>query len=140
MLSIWLLGAVALSVLAMGGLTAWNLRQGFSAYLHARDLERLDAFVALVADRLAQADASTTALPDMNALLRGLAVRVGDRVPAPPLSAPPRAMPGEPPGKPPGEPPRKPPANRRATRARVARPRSRRRPGRRARKTASARA
>ena len=79
-LSFWLLGAVALSVLAMGGLTAWNLRQGFGAYLQARDLERLDAFVALVADRLAQADASTADAappPDMRALLRELAMREG---------------------------------------------------------------
>ena len=45
-LSFWLLGAVALSVLSLGGLTAWHLRQGFSAYLQARDIERLDKFAA----------------------------------------------------------------------------------------------
>lgn len=53
-LSLWLLGAVALSVLAMGGLTAWNLRQGFSAYLQARDVERLDLLVQVLVQDIEQ--------------------------------------------------------------------------------------
>ncbi|MBE0620853.1 MAG: HAMP domain-containing protein [Burkholderiales bacterium] len=100
-LSFWLLGAVALSVLAMGGLSAWNLRQGFNAYLQARDLERLDAFVALVADRLAQADGSTADAappPDMGALLRELEMRLGVPAPAQPRRVPPDGLPGGPPG------------------------------------------
>ena len=32
-LSFWLLAAVGVSVLAMGAVTAWHLRQGFGAYL-----------------------------------------------------------------------------------------------------------
>ena len=49
-LSLWLLAAVGASVLAMGGVSAWNLREGFSSYLQARDLERLDKFVLIVTD------------------------------------------------------------------------------------------
>ncbi len=116
-LSFWLLGAVALSVLAMGGLTAWNLRQGFGAYLQARDLERLDKFAVLVTSRLAQAGASTqmpSGPPDMPALLRELAALEGvaptDR---PDRPGPPGRPPGDTPGGPahdagPGPPPPRP--------------------------------
>ncbi len=77
-LSFWLLGAVALSVLSMGGLTAWHLRHGFSAYLQARDVERLDKFASLVSSRFAE-QVGTDALgaPDMPALLRELAREEG---------------------------------------------------------------
>ncbi len=102
-LSFWLLGAVALSVLAMGGLTAWNLREGFGAYLQARDLERLDRFAALVADRMAQDGASTAVPsppPEMRALLRDLATLEGRPPPdrPAPLDRPPHFPPDEPPG------------------------------------------
>ena len=85
-LSFWLLGAVALTVLSMGGLTAWHLREGFSAYLQTRDLERLDRFAALVTARLsaqASQDASHAkafTAPDMRALLRTLAEEEGTAV------------------------------------------------------------
>ena len=79
-LSAWLLGAVAISVLAMGSFTSWHLSQGFTAYLQARDLERFDRFVALVAQRL-PADARTPSGElvgtDMPALLREMAVGEG---------------------------------------------------------------
>lgn len=103
-LSFWLLGAVALSVLAMGGLTAWNLRQGFSTYLQARDLERFDKFVGLVAARLAQ-DAQpvgSMARPDMPGLLRELALLEGSSAPMRPLRQPDS---GRPPLSPNGSPP-----------------------------------
>jgi hypothetical protein len=58
-LSFWLIGAVALSVLAMGGIAAWNLRQGFSTYLQTRDFERLEAFVKLLSTHLQQSDRSS---------------------------------------------------------------------------------
>jgi hypothetical protein len=51
-LSFWRIGAVALSVLAMGCVAAWNLRQGFSTYLQTRDFKRLDAFVKLLSTHL----------------------------------------------------------------------------------------
>ena len=81
-LSFWLLGAVALSVLAMGGLTAWNLREGFSAYLQARDLDRFGRFVTLVETRLASrpsdlSDPASAEPPDMRGLLRELAILEG---------------------------------------------------------------
>ena len=106
-LSFWLLGAVALSLLAMGGLTAWNLRQGFSAYLQARDLERFDKFVGLVTARLTQeqvqeqvqapgnAPGESLPRPDMPALLRELAALEG--------AAPPPQQPPERPMRPPPE-------------------------------------
>lgn len=86
-LSAWLIGAVAISVLALGGFTSWNLSQGFTAYLRARDLERLDKFVALVAQRMAEQPSSVdgnTSAPDMSELLREMAIGEGLRTPPPP--------------------------------------------------------
>ena len=75
-LSFWLLGAVALSTLAVGGLTAWNLREGFTAYLQARDMERFDKLARLLGSSLAQG-VDATARPrvrlDMPSLLAQLA-------------------------------------------------------------------
>lgn len=87
-LALWLLATVGVSVLAMGGVTAWNLREGFSAYLQARDIERLDKFVELIVLRLDQAG-STEGLPepgslDMPSLLRELQRLDGTLVDAPP--------------------------------------------------------
>ncbi|MDT9000708.1 ATP-binding protein [Paucibacter sp. APW11] len=48
-ISALLLGTVALAVVAMGGLVAWNLRSGFSEYLRAQDAQFLDR-VMLVAE------------------------------------------------------------------------------------------
>ena len=48
-LSLLLLSAVLLAVLAMGAVTAWNLKSGFADYLEARDVERLEREVALQA-------------------------------------------------------------------------------------------
>lgn len=82
-LSFRLLGAVALTVLSMGGLTAWHLCEGFSAYLQTRDLEPLDRFTALVTARLSAQAASDAAsgrsftVPDRRVLLRILAEEEG---------------------------------------------------------------
>ena len=46
-----LLSAVLLTVLCMGALNAWNLRNGFSDFLASRDVERLEKFAALVSAR-----------------------------------------------------------------------------------------
>lgn len=86
-LSAWLIGAVAISVLVLGGFTSWHLSQGFTAYLQARDVERLDKFVVLVAQRFAEnagAPGSEPQAPDMPALLRELAINEGIRTPPPP--------------------------------------------------------
>ncbi|WP_313950711.1 hypothetical protein [Accumulibacter sp.] len=50
-----LLSAVLLAVLAMGAVTAWNLKNGFSDYLEARDIEQLEQFAALVTGTAEQA-------------------------------------------------------------------------------------
>ncbi|MEY2953980.1 MAG: hypothetical protein RLZZ401_2067 [Pseudomonadota bacterium] len=47
-LSLLLIGAVVLSVAAVGGVVLLNLRSGFSEYLQARDDVQLDRFVQLV--------------------------------------------------------------------------------------------
>jgi len=54
-LSLLLLTAVLLAVLSMGGLMAWNLRNGFSDYLAVRDAERVDRFVEFLAQKVEQA-------------------------------------------------------------------------------------
>ncbi len=50
-----LLSAVLIAVLAMGALSAWNLRNGFSDYLATRDVERLEQFAQLVSDNAERA-------------------------------------------------------------------------------------
>lgn len=74
----WLLGAVALSLTGLGVMTAWNLREGFSTYLQARDVESLERFVAIVANRLQDDDGRLAKdPPDMRAMLHELAVSEG---------------------------------------------------------------
>lgn len=50
-----LLSAVLLTVLCMGALNAWNLRNGFSEFLVSRDTERLENFANLVGARAEKA-------------------------------------------------------------------------------------
>ena len=50
-----LLSSVLIAVLAMGALNAWNLRNGFSDFLATRDVERLEQFALLVAEKVEQA-------------------------------------------------------------------------------------
>ena len=50
-----LIAAVLTAVFAMGALSAWNLRNGFSDYLATRDVERLEQFALLVAENAEQA-------------------------------------------------------------------------------------
>jgi two-component system sensor histidine kinase BaeS len=109
-LSFWLIGIAITSVLAMGAFTAWNLREGFSAYLQARDNERLAVFVDLAAKRFKQTSMQGLApieQPDMRGLLRELAVLDGipQNTDGPP--------PGEKSGPPPPERPREGPPPRR---------------------------
>ena len=107
-LSFWLLGAVALSTLTMGGLTAWNLRQGFTAYLQARDMERFDKLARLLGTSLAASGDSLSAPPeqvDMPALLDRLAELDGVSPPPRPEFTEQSGQPRRPPqgmGPPPG--------------------------------------
>ena len=50
-----LLSVVLMAVLAMGALSAWNLRNGFSDYLATRDVERLEQFALFVSEKAEQA-------------------------------------------------------------------------------------
>jgi two-component system, OmpR family, sensor histidine kinase BaeS len=56
-LSALLVATTLLTVLAMGGLVAWNLKRGFSDYLDARELDRLKRFAEVLEGRLAGAGA-----------------------------------------------------------------------------------
>lgn len=86
-LSLWLLAAVGTTVLAMGGVSAWHLGQGFGTYLQARDLEKLDKFVLVVADSVREAG-DITVLRErrvtMPMLLTTLARQEGDTRPGRP--------------------------------------------------------
>ena len=55
-LSLLLVLAVALSVAAMGGVMALNLRRGFAGYLLSRDVEQLDKLVEILGRQLAAQD------------------------------------------------------------------------------------
>lgn len=66
-----LLSAVLTAVLAMGALSAWNLRNGFSDYLATRDVERLEQFAFLVSENAERAggldalEASGRGMPEL---------------------------------------------------------------------------
>jgi two-component system, OmpR family, sensor histidine kinase BaeS len=77
-LSLALVGAVGLSVLAMGGVTAWQLRSGFSAYLQQRDLERLDTFESVVREAL-EREGGVEALRERRLTMRQLMRQLGQR-------------------------------------------------------------
>ena len=82
-----LLSAVLLTVLCMGALNAWNLRNGFSDFLASRDVERLESFAALVSTRAEAAgglDALAAQGVDLRMLLREFGQTQG-AVPRPPL-------------------------------------------------------
>lgn len=101
-LSLLLLTAVLLAVLSMGGLMAWNLRNGFSDYLAARDTERIDRFAEFLARKAEQAG-GIGALQDSGVhtreLLDEFSGRQGwrpSRPPPPPPHDPRANMPGPP--------------------------------------------
>lgn len=70
-LSLLLVSAVLLAVLAMAGVMAWNLRNGFADYLAARDIERLEQFAALVTE-MAEKAGGAEALRDQGLGMRDL--------------------------------------------------------------------
>jgi two-component system, OmpR family, sensor histidine kinase BaeS len=53
--SLLLISAILLTVLLMGALNAWNLRNGFSEFLATRDIDRLEQFATLVSQNAEQA-------------------------------------------------------------------------------------
>jgi two-component system sensor histidine kinase BaeS len=105
--SLLLVSVVAVAMLAVVGLLAWNLRSGFDDYLKAGDADALERFADLVGRRCAElggATALTDGRIDGSALLRTLAVvGAGPTPPSSPTDQ--RGPPGPrpPPGPPPGE-------------------------------------
>lgn len=101
-LSLLLLTAVLLAVLAMGAVTAWNLKSGFADYLAARDVERLEQFAALVSEAAEEAGGveALQRTRDMRSLLDEFAQRQGLRPARAPAEGP------GPPGPRRGGPPR----------------------------------
>ncbi|WP_442777311.1 ATP-binding protein [Sphaerotilus montanus] len=55
-LSLTLLAFAGVAVLALGGLTAWHLRNGFGEYLASRDVLHFERFVGILESRLARDD------------------------------------------------------------------------------------
>jgi two-component system sensor histidine kinase BaeS len=106
---------VLLAVVVIGFATSWNLRQGFSDYLVARDSETLDSFVAIAAKKIEQGgglDAFRQRPELMRVLLNELAAAetLNEPAPAPRASSaadlPPEfLLGGFPPGPPGGPPP-----------------------------------
>ncbi len=103
-----LLSAVLLTVLCMGALNAWSLRNGFSDFLASRDAERLEEFASLVSTRAEQAGGLDRLLAqgvDLHVLLREFGKTQGalpKRPMLPPLAdAEPRGLFAPPPQHPP---------------------------------------
>jgi two-component system sensor histidine kinase BaeS len=82
-LSLTLLAFTGLAVLALGGLTAWNLRMGFGNYLAARDVVQLERFVGVV-EAAAAHSGGLPALQQGRLDMRALMDELGPRPPGPP--------------------------------------------------------
>jgi two-component system, OmpR family, sensor histidine kinase BaeS len=94
-----LIGAVCLTTLAMGALTAWQLRSGFTGYLQKRELDRLDAFVSVTKQALEReggVESLRTRTLTMRQLMRELALREQGPLPdarhPPPQPPPPHSF------------------------------------------------
>lgn len=70
-LSLTLLAFAGVAVLALGGLTAWHLRNGFGDYLASRDVLHFERFVGILESRLAR-DGGLSALREGRLGLDGL--------------------------------------------------------------------
>lgn len=72
-LSLLMLSLVLLAVLALGGLTAWNLRHGFGQYLAAREVVQLELFRDFLEAQLDRRELPRVRVQDlsMHALLNG---------------------------------------------------------------------
>ena len=88
-LSLLLAAAVVLAVLAVGGVSLWNLRNGFADYLRLRDEEQLTRFVTLL-ERRAATDPSMAWLRGNREAQRAVLDELHGR--------PPRLRPAGPPG------------------------------------------
>ncbi len=82
-LSLLLAGAVVVAVLAIGGLSAWGLRSGFSDYLRQRDEAQFTRLVTLIEERAA-ADPSMAWLRHDRRAMQDLMDQLHGRELAPP--------------------------------------------------------
>jgi two-component system sensor histidine kinase BaeS len=98
-LSLLLLGAVVLAIVAVGGVVFWNLRAGFSDYLKARDEQELDQLMVLV-ERRAERDPSMDWLRGSRAAMQDLMDDFHRNTGTHPDGPPPEE---EPPPRPPAE-------------------------------------
>ncbi len=106
-LSLLLTAAVVLAVLAVGGLSLWNLRSGFGDYLRLRDEDQLARLVQLL-ERRAAADPSMNWLRGNRDAQRDLVDELIGRPPQPRADEPGEGPPGRrppPPGMEIGRPP-----------------------------------
>ena len=81
-LSFVLIGTVLLSVVVMGGLSAWQLHSGFERYLQQQDLKRLEDFAQFVSQQADAAGGLDAVAGNQQAVLRlmdGFAEHLGIR-------------------------------------------------------------
>ena len=91
-LSLALLAFAAMAVLALGGLTAWNLRDGFGNYLAHREVQHLERLVALI-QTIAMREGGLDTLQQGRLDLRSLFRELDGREPGAPPSPDPRRPP-----------------------------------------------
>jgi two-component system sensor histidine kinase BaeS len=93
-----LVAGVLLAVTVLGGVTAWNLREGFRAYLRAEDDNWLDRFAQLASDTVAQRGLSAITGPagTLHPLFDALAPADHPRKPGPDAEPPPGGPAGAP--------------------------------------------
>jgi two-component system, OmpR family, sensor histidine kinase BaeS len=77
-LSLTLMAFTGVAVLALGGLTAWHLRNGFGDYLAAREVQHFERFVGFLEARLAR-EGGVAALQAGRLELRELLSELGPR-------------------------------------------------------------
>lgn len=94
-LALLLVTAVLLAVTLLGGMVAWNLREGFSDYLRAQDEAWLERFAALAGHEVEQHGLAALSGP-REVLGPLLQAATPDGAGAEPLPAPPRGQPPRP--------------------------------------------
>ena len=96
-LSLTLLAFTGVAVLALGGLTAWHLRNGFGEYLAVRDVQHFERLVGILEARLSREGGTSELMAgrvDMRALLEELNPRPEGPPALPGLTGKPPPPPG----------------------------------------------
>jgi len=87
-LALTLLAFTGVAVLALGGLMAWQLRNGFGEYLAARDVQHFERFVGIVEARLGRGGGASDLIAG-RIDMRGLLDELNPRPAGPPGMPPP---------------------------------------------------